>query len=182
MHAVLGNHDWWDDFEAQRTRRGPTKAHLALSKAGIPVYENKAIRIRHAGAAFWLAGLGDQWAFFPNKRGRWRDMNFDGRDDLPGTLAQVTDDAPVLLMAHEPDIFPHVPHRVAVTLSGHTHGGQINLLGYAPAVPSKYGARYAYGHIVEDNRNLIVSSGLGCSLIPFRLGAPPEIVQLKLGA
>ena len=48
-------------------------------------------------------------------------------------------------------------------------------------VPSKYGARFAYGHVVEDDRHLIVSGGLGTSIIPARLGVPPEIVHVELG-
>ena len=62
VHAVLGNHDWWDDNAAQRRRSGPTVSHTALGAVGIPVMENHAIRINHNGGAFWLAGLGDQWA------------------------------------------------------------------------------------------------------------------------
>ena len=91
------------------------------------------------------------------------------------------DDAPVILMAHEPDIFPKVPERVALTLSGHTHGGQINLFGWRPIVPSDYGQRYAYGHIVEGERDLIVSGGLGCSILPIRFLSPPEILIVELG-
>jgi uncharacterized protein len=100
---------------------------------------------------------------------------------LPAMLAPITDDAPVILMAHEPDIFPKVPARVSLTLSGHTHGGQVRVMGYSPVVPSRYGNRYAYGHIREDNRDLIVSGGLGCSMIPVRLGVPPEILLIELG-
>jgi predicted MPP superfamily phosphohydrolase len=74
-----------------------------------------------------------------------------------------------------------VPDRVSLTLSGHTHGGQIRVLGYAPVVPSRFNNRYAYGHIVENDRNLIVSGGLGCSLLPIRFGSPPEIVVVDLG-
>ncbi len=106
---------------------------------------------------------------------------YEGRDDLPGTLAQVADDAPLLLMAHEPDIFAEMDPRVSVTLSGHTHGGQINLFGFAPWTPSEYGERYRHGRIVEKGRDLIVSAGLGTSGPPFRFGAPPEIVALDLG-
>ena len=47
--------------------------------------------------------------------------------------------------------------------------------------PSSYGARFAYGHIVESNRHMIVSGGLGCSIVPMRLGVPPEIVRIELG-
>ncbi len=48
-------------------------------------------------------------------------------------------------------------------------------------VPSRYGARYAYGHVIENNRHLIVSGGLGTSIIPARLGVPPEILHITLG-
>ena len=80
-----------------------------------------------------------------------------------------------------PEIFPEVPHRVALTLSGHTHGGQVRLLGWSPLVPSRYGNRYAYGHVVEDGRHLVVSGGLGTSILPVRLGVPLEIVLVDLG-
>jgi uncharacterized protein len=175
VHAILGNHDWWDDHEAQRTGKGPVLGRLELERAGIPVHENDAVRLRKDGSSFWLAGLGDQWAI---RRGRGQ---YTGVDDLPGALAKVTDTAPVILLAHEPDIFPRVPSRVALTLSGHTHGGQVRLLGYSPIVPSRHGNRFAYGHVVEQGRNLIVSGGLGCSILPVRFGSPPEIVLVELG-
>ena len=180
VHAILGNHDWWDDVSAQSRGRGPTIGRRVLERVGIPVYENDAIRLRKNGQAFWLAGLGDQLAFLDrSKKGAGR---IRGIDDLPGTLAKATDDAPLILLAHEPDIFPAVPDRVALTLSGHTHGGQVRLLGYSPIVPSRYGNRYAYGHIMEENRHLIVSGGLGCSMLPVRFGVPPEIVMIDVAA
>ena len=101
--------------------------------------------------------------------------------NLPGTLAQVTNDAPVILLAHEPDIFPEVPARVALTLAGHTHGGQVRLFGYSPKVPSQFGNRFAYGHVVEGGRQMIVSGGLGLSVLPVRLGVPPEVLLVELG-
>jgi predicted MPP superfamily phosphohydrolase len=167
-HAVLGNHDWWTDPDAARS---------ALTSNGIPVMENDVLRVaRDDGPDFWLAGLGDQLAHVLGPG------NFRGVDDLPGTLAKVTDDAPVILLAHEPDIFPQVPTRVSLTISGHTHGGQVfvPLLG-RPIVPSAFGSRYAYGHIVENDRNLVVSGGLGCSMLPVRFGVPPEIVLIDVG-
>ncbi len=179
VHAVLGNHDWWDDHGVQERGRGPVIGRLELERAGVPVYENDAVRLVKDGRAFWLAGLGDQLAFLAGKIGRWK--QFRGVDDLAGTLGKITDDAPVILMAHEPDIFPKVPGRVALTLSGHTHGGQVRLLGYSPVVPSRFGNRYAYGHVVEEGRHLIVSGGLGCSILPVRFGVPPEIVLVELG-
>jgi predicted MPP superfamily phosphohydrolase len=179
VHAVLGNHDWWEEGAVQDQRSGPTKAGTALQNAGITLHENTALRLVKDGAPVWIAGLGDQWAFYPK---RWSNFaGYTGVDDLAGTLALATDDAPIILMAHEPDIFPKVPDRVALTICGHTHGGQVRLFGFAPYVPSKFGTRYIYGHIVEDGRNLIVSRGLGCSGLPVRFGAPPEIVMIELG-
>lgn len=179
VHAVLGNHDWWDDADAQRDRKGPTFGRRALEAAGIPVYENDAIRLQKDGRPFWLAGLGDQVAFITGVTKGW--MQFQGVDDLPGTLAKVTDDAPVILMAHEPDIFARMSDRVALTISGHTHGGQVRLFGWSPVVPSEFGNRYAYGHVREAGRDLVVSGGLGCSILPIRLGVPPEVVVIDVG-
>ena len=118
----------------------------------------------------WVAGLGDQCAVV---------------DDIAGTMLHITDDAPVILMAHEPDIFAEMSdmaHRVSLTVCGHTHGGQVRLVNYAPIVPSRHGARFTYGHIVEEGRHLVVSAGLGCSGLPIRFGAPPEIVIIEVGS
>jgi hypothetical protein len=178
VHAINGNHEWWDDKSVQRTRQGPPIGQRALEAVGIPVYDNDVVRLVKGGQGLWLAGLGDQVAFVPSRRqnpGRRL-----GVDDLAGTLAKVTDDAPVILLAHEPDIFVQVPERVALTLSGHTHGGQVRLFGWSPMVPSDYGNRYAYGH-VRERSDLIVSGGLGFSLVPVRFGMPPEIVHVTLG-
>lgn len=167
VYAVLGNHDWWTDVEGVRK---------ALTDRGIPVLENEARKLSRDGLEFWLAGLGDQLAYI---RGRG---HFEGVHDLGATLRQVSDDAPMILLAHEPDIFPEVPERVSLTMSGHTHGGQVRLpfIG-SPVVPSRFGQRFAYGHIVENDRHLLVSGGLGCSIMPVRFGVPPEIVLLELG-
>lgn len=169
VYAILGNHDWWDDVEG--TRR-------ALSDNGIRVMENDATTIRRAdGGDFWLAGLGDQLA---HRLGRGR---YEGVHDVEGTLAKIGDDgAPAILLAHEPDIFSAVPGRFSLTLSGHTHGGQVSLpvLG-RPVMPSGASGRYAYGHYTAGDRHLVVSGGLGCSSLPVRLGVPPEIVMIEVG-
>ena len=192
VYAVMGNHDWWNDKSAMKRRSGPVQMSEALKQSGIHVLNNEALKIEKDGSSFWLAGLDSQWSFFDYKK---------CADDLPGTLAQITDDAPVILLAHEPDIFPQVPSHVALTLCGHTHGGQIRFFGYSPVVPSRYGNRYAYGHVKEDNRHLIVSGGLGSVggsiyianrtlgryLGPLghknfyaRFGVPPEIVLVQI--
>ena len=177
--SILGNHDWWHDPFAQQAGAGPTVARKALESVGISVLENDAVRLEKDGHGFWIAGLADQLALLPNKA-QGRDK-FEGLDDLDGTLAKVTDQAPIILLAHEPDIFPKVPWRVSLTLSGHTHGGQVRLFGYSPVVPSRFGNRFAYGHVVENDRNLIVSGGLGFSIAPVRFGMRPEILMMELG-
>ena len=176
VHAILGNHDWWEDRTVQREGRGPTRARQALEAAGIPVYENDATRLSKDGRPFWLAGLGDQLAYAPARR--FRRVQRVGVDDLGTTLRKVTDDAPVVLLAHEPDIAWRVPARVSLQLSGHTHGGQVRMFGWSPMSPS--GQRLSYGHI-RTNCDVVVSGGLGCSIMPFRLGVPPEIVLVTLG-
>jgi uncharacterized protein len=167
MWSILGNHDWWND---------PRGIRRALVKAGIPCLENRAVLVGEGPTRFWVAGLGDQRA---HRLGRGM---FRGEDDLAGTLAQVTTDDPVILLAHEPDIFVHVPPRVSLTLAGHTHGGQVRIpLLWPHLVPSRFGARFAYGHIVEGGRHMIVSGGLGTSFAPVRFGVPPEIVHVEIG-
>jgi uncharacterized protein len=176
VHAILGNHDWWEDKTVQREGQGPTVARRALEAAGIPVYENDAQRLSKDGRPFWLAGLGDQLAYMPARR--FRRVRRIGVDDLAATLAKVTDTAPVILLAHEPDVAVRVPARVALQLSGHTHGGQVRLLGWSPVSPS--GPKLVYGH-VRMNCDVVISGGLGCSIMPFRIGVPPEIVLVTLG-
>ena len=174
IYSILGNHDWWEDPVALANRRGPVAARRALEARGISVMENDAVRLMKDGRPFWVAGLADQQPF--HTVGDWRNPA-----NVPGTLAKVSDTAPTIMMIHEPDGFRKVPDRVSLTLAGHTHGGQIRVFGRAPVIPSRYGQRYGYGHIVEDNRHLIVSGGLGVSRIPVRIGVPPEIVLLELG-
>ena len=155
--AVLGNHDWLTD--------GPRVAD-ALAGAGIRVLENEAVRLVRLPAELWTAGVADA---------------SERRPDVERALARVPGDAAVLLLSHDPDVFPQVPPRVALTVSGHTHGGQVNI----PAargrwIPSRFGERYAEGHVVEDGRHLFVGRGIGTSRWPVRLGAPPEVVLLRL--
>jgi uncharacterized protein len=166
VYCVLGNHDWWYGIDGVRE---------ALAAVRLPVMENDAVLLGEKGHRFWLAGLGDQLAYIiaPGE--------YAGVDDLPGTLRQVTTVDPVILLAHEPDIFTAVPERVALTIAGHTHGGQIRLPLVPPVwAPSEYGERFIYGHVVEGGRHMVVSGGLGCSKVPLRLGVPPEIVRIEL--
>src|ERR1700723_3464504 len=111
VHAILGNHDWWEDKKVQQEGQGPTNARRGLEAAGIPVYENDARRLSKDGRPFWLAGLGDQLAYVPARR--FRPVRRIGVDDLSATLAKLTDDAPLILLADEPDIAMHTPSGVA---------------------------------------------------------------------
>ena len=171
VYAVLGNHDWWDDPVAMSWGRGPPALRALLEDAGLPVLANASVRLPH-GRGVWLLGTDSLWAYSARR----------GAHDLPRAMAGITDDAPAILLAHEPDLFPDVPARVGLVLSGHTHGGQVRLLGQAPFVPSRYGARYARGVVEEGGRTLVVSSGLGCSAAPIRLGVPPELTLVRVSA
>ena len=175
VYSINGNHDWWADKEAQRLQKGPPEIQRAFEDAGIPVLTNRAVRLQKDGHPFWVTGTDSIISYIlpPD--------DFLGTDDLPGTLAQVSDDAPIIHLAHEPDLFAKMPERVSLTLSGHTHGGQIRIFGRAPFTPSHYSRSHSYGHIIENGRHLIVSGGLGTSTIPIRIGVPPEINWLELG-
>jgi predicted MPP superfamily phosphohydrolase len=155
--AVLGNHDWWLDAP---------RVSAALELAGITLLEDAAAAITVDGEPLWLAGVSDFW---------------EGAHDVEAALQNVPEAAPVILFTHNPDIFPRVPARVSLTIAGHTHGGQVNLplLG-RPIVPSQFDQRYAAGHIVENGRNLFVSTGLGTSILPIRFRVPPEIVVVTI--
>lgn len=119
-YSVLGNHDWWHGALPGMPADGAEGVRRALRSAGIEVLENRALRVTKDGRPFWVAGLGDQIAELEVSG------LFPGRDDLAGTMAQITSPAPIILLAHEPAIFRRVPDRVSLTLCGHTHGGQVN--------------------------------------------------------
>jgi hypothetical protein len=179
VHAVLGNHDWWHGALPGDPSDGAEAARAALKQMGARLYENDAMRLEKNGEPFWVLGLADQLAEWVQigKRGRWR-----GRDDLDATLARVIDDSPAILLAHEPFVFDRVPGRVALTLSGHTHGGQVNLPVLGPiAAELRYGGgSRVYGHYVQDGRHLVISGGLGESILPMRFMRPPEIVEVTV--
>ena len=157
--AVLGNHDWWYDGPAIET---------ALRRAGITVLENDAVRVARPGGAFWIAGLAD----------------LDSQRTEPSAktaLAAVPPGEPVVLLTHWPDAWPLVPPRVALTLAGHTHCGQVDLPILGRLVhASRASARWACGRYDKGGRILYVTGGLGTSILPVRFRAPPEIVIVTL--
>jgi uncharacterized protein len=154
--AVLGNHDWTE---------GGREMASALREAGVRVLENDAVAV---GRGLWVAGAADAGV---------------RRPDLEAALAPPPSDVPVLLLSHNADLFPEVPERVALTLSGHTHGAQVDLPVVRDRVtPSRFGARYAGGIFEEGGRLLFVSRGVGTSSLPVRFLAPPEVAILELTA
>lgn len=103
-----------------------------------------------------------------------------GHPDIAAALRGATG-KPVIMLMHEPDGFAGVPPAVALTLAGHTHGGQVRLpLIGTPLTNTRLG--YVRGRYVVGGRTLIVSSGLGTTALPIRLGVPPEIVVVTLHA
>jgi uncharacterized protein len=179
-YAVLGNHDWLHGPLLRSPSDGAEAIRRALGQAGVIVLENDAAPVLKDGRGVWFVGLGDQ---IVDKWGS--DLPYPeggGNDDLPGALAKVTDDSPVILLAHEPMIFRQTPKRVALTLCGHTHGGQVNLPFVGPVVGNlRFGFDFVYGHVQRDERHLIISGGLGESVAPVRMLRPPEIVEVTLG-
>lgn len=157
VFAVLGNHDWWND--------GP-KVRAAFEAQGVTVLDDEVRRIHFNGRSLCLLGVRDETE-------RQRSAQKELELALPGM--------PLLVLMHEPDLFAELDERATLTLAGHTHGGQVDLpfLGRR-VVPSRYGARYAAGHIVENGRHLFVTTGVGTSIIPVRFRVPPEIALLTL--
>jgi predicted MPP superfamily phosphohydrolase len=153
--AVLGNHDHWRDAAAARR---------ALARAGIRLLSNQAVQ---AGPVA-VGGLDD---------------DFTGRADLPATLAALRPlSGPRLLLSHSPDPFPDLGSDIVLMLAGHTHCGQVAppLIGPISTM-SRYGRRYACGIVREGGRTLVVSSGLGTSVLPLRLGAVPDMWLVEIG-
>ena len=170
VHATLGNHDWKDCKLARDTQGARNSMAEAFHASSIALYENNA----RAVGPIWLAGVDSTQGFGSTRAPQ-------PRHDLAAALATVPPGADVILMAHEPDLWVEERPDVALTVSGHTHGGQIALGGWRPLTPSRHGATYAHGVHRDGDRALVVSGGLGYTGIPVRLGAPPEITVIEIG-
>ena len=155
--TVLGNHDWY---------AGGNRVLAAMSAVGLPVLEEAATPVDLPAGTVWLAGVGDLWE----------------RDPSPArALAEVPDEAPCILLTHNPDVVLDVPDRVSLTVAGHTHSGQVAPFGKPPYHVSPFtGNRFLRGHYDVDGRPLYVTSGIGTSLVAWRLGVVPEVVGLRL--
>ena len=155
VFVVLGNHDHWRDAAAARA---------ALAEAGISELRNQAVR----AGPIALGGIDD---FYTRNA------------DVAGTVHQMRAlGAPMVLVSHSPDPFARLPGDVGLMLAGHTHCGQIAPPLIGPLMTaSNHGRRYACGIIRERGRLLIVTAGLGTSMLPLRLGARPDLWLITLG-
>ena len=159
--SVLGNHDHYF--------HGCGLAKAALREARIPELTNRGVWMERGGARLRLCGVGDFW---------------EDAQDLSAALGDATERDAVILLSHNPDYVEciHDP-RVGLVLSGHTHGGQVDLpfIG-APLVPSLYGQKYLHGLVQGPAAPVFVSRGVGTITPPVRLGCAPEIVFITLRA
>jgi predicted MPP superfamily phosphohydrolase len=158
VFASMGNHDYFTDGDALAR---------ALDRAGLTVLRNDGVEVRRDGAVLYLAGVDDTWT---------------RRHDMGRALADRPPGAPVVLLAHDPALFPEAVRRgVDLTLSGHTHGGQLGV----PLLSRKLNlARimtpFSSGLYRSGASTLYVNRGLGTTGPPVRVGVPPEIAIVTL--
>lgn len=160
VFAAMGNHDYFTDGEA---------FSVALSEAGLSVLRNRGIQLRRGSGSIYVAGVDDTWT---------------RRDDIERALADRPPEAPVILLAHDPVLFPEAAaRRVDLTLSGHTHGGQLALPIFARKLNlARLMTRFTTGLYRVGPSTLYVNRGLGTTGPPVRLAVPPEIAVLTLRA
>lgn len=158
VFAVLGNHDVYTNAQ---TVRG------ALEQAGITVLCNTGVALGNYHGTLYLAGLDD---------GRW------GQPDLQQALDGLPANALCVLLMHEPDFADTAAEdgRVALQLSGHTHGGQIRLPFIGAPVLPKMGKCYIQGLYRVQGMWLYVTRGIGSSGLPIRFNCRPEITEIRL--
>jgi predicted MPP superfamily phosphohydrolase len=151
--AVLGNHDQWSNAGGVRRE---------LVGRGVTVLSNEA---RQVGPVA-IGGLDDF---------------VTGHARLSRTLAAMRKlHGGRIVLSHSPDPFARLPADTGLMLAGHTHCGQIRLFGWAPVTNSRYGRRYVCGLVRERGNLLVVTAGLGTSVVPVRVGAVPDIWLIAL--
>jgi uncharacterized protein len=158
VYSVLGNHDHWLEVEA--TKR-------AFAEVGLPMLINQGVEISHGNGSFYLAGMDDGWS---------------GKPDLNMAVEKAPSDIPIVLLLHEPDLVDETSRdpRIALQLSGHTHGGQVLLAGRPPIFTPDLGKRYSQGLFRVNDTWLYTNRGLGVISVPLRFNCPPEVTLLTL--
>lgn len=154
-HACLGNHDHWTDADLV--------THLFRGE-GINMLVNEGQRLEANGGAFWLAGVDDYMV---------------GKTDVPAALRGSFPDEMKLLLAHNPIIFREAArYGVDLTLSGHTHGGQIKFRDEDKRIlPTR---KLRAGLYERRGSQIYVTRGIGTVVVPMRYRCPPEISLLEL--
>jgi predicted MPP superfamily phosphohydrolase len=158
VFAAMGNHDYFGDGEAMVA---------ALERAGLTVLRNRGVVLHRDGAGLFVAGVDDTWT---------------RRDDLERTLADRPAGAPVVLLAHDPVLFPQAAARgVDLVLSGHTHGGQVAIPLFARKLNlARLITPFTNGVYRSGASMLYVNRGLGTTGPPVRIAVAPEIAVLVL--
>ena len=166
VFIVPGNHDVY---------AGWTDVHRALSALPVTVLVNEAVARERNGARFWIAGTGDPAGHY------WsRDGGADAAPDIVRTLAGVSDGEFVIALAHNPALWPALaPRGVPLTLSGHTHHGQLAIPSLGWSLVSPF-VEHAMGTYEVGGSVLYVHPGTNFWGIPFRLGVPPEVTVIVL--
>lgn len=160
VYGILGNHDYY---------AGAGEVRDALLRAGVHCLVNEGLIIRGAdGGGFALLGVDDLWA----RRGPGQGPM------LAHAQAMVPNSMPHILLSHQPATVKLWPGRVALQLSGHTHGGQVNPL----IRPADLVLDYVAGLYQVSGTALYVNRGFGTAGPPVRIGAPPEITLITLVA
>ncbi|MBT9587762.1 metallophosphoesterase [bacterium] len=159
-----GNHDHWNDVEAARQTLSQTQGQILVQQRRLLQADRT---FSSSGKGLWLAGVDDLW---------------EGKPDVAQVLRGLPRDQPRLVLAHNPDTAEEQKcSRVDLMVSGHTHGGQIQVpvLG-TPMLPSRYGQKYASGFVQGPSYPVYVTRGLGVGGLPVRLGVPPEVTLFEL--
>ena len=158
VFACMGNHDYFADGDGLAQ---------ALAAEGLAVLRNRGVEVPRGGARLFVAGVDDTWT---------------GRHDIDRALAARPPGVPTVLLAHDPALFPDAAARgVELTLSGHTHGGQLGLPFFARRVNlARIITRFTSGFYRLGNAALYVNRGLGTTGPPVRLGVSPELGLLTL--
>jgi predicted MPP superfamily phosphohydrolase len=159
--AVPGNHE---HFYLEGPGEGLEGWERVLAGHGVRLLVNEGARIEAGESSLWLAGVDDLE---------------EGRPDIDRALRGRHEDEPAILLSHHPDLFVETARRdVDLQVSGHTHGGQIRLFGWAPVTHSRNG--FCAGLFERNGSRLYVGRGIGVSFAPVRLGARPEVPLLRL--
>jgi predicted MPP superfamily phosphohydrolase len=158
VYAAMGNHDYFTDGE---------HVARALGDAGLSVLRNEGVELRRGGARIYVAGVDDTWT---------------GRDDVAKALARRPEGVATVLLAHDPMLFSEAAaHGVDLTLSGHTHGGQLGVPFFARRWNlARVMTRFTTDVYREGRSMLYVNRGLGTTGVPIRMLVSPEIAVLTL--